>query len=256
MTLSVIIPAYESVTGVLIALNSLQSFQTPMRPVEYIVQDDASPTVLFPALIHPAHAHTYRNEQNGGFAYNCNEGAKHAHGDILLFCNQDVYAVPGWSEYWDAALLSAFEDSSVGIVAPRLLFPNGTIQSAAGVFDAAGQPIHRCLGWSNPHHPEVALPREVEWATGAALAFRREVWEQIGGFDTAYRMYWEDVDACMKVREAGYKIMYQPACTLVHSVGSTGGSPHFADGARLFRDRWVLSGKVKAGLTMPTVRFW
>ncbi|HLU09914.1 MAG TPA: glycosyltransferase family 2 protein [Oceanobacillus sp.] len=254
MNLSIIIPAYERLDDVLKCLNSLYFLRT--TDVEFLVQDDCSPSVYFPAVIPPPLAKVERNDTNGGFAVNCNRGAARATGDVLLFCNQDVYGVPEWSSGWDAALLAAFEDSSVGVVAPRLLFPNGAVQSCGGVFDAAYQPVHRCLGYSNPHHPEVATPCEIEWSTGAALAFRRECWEQIGGFDTNYPMYFEDVSACLSACERGWKVWYQPQCTLFHSVGSTGGSPMFPMSARRFKQQWVDSGKVKAGTTLATVRYW
>jgi GT2 family glycosyltransferase len=157
---------------------------------------------------------------------------------------------------WDTALLSAFDDPTVGIVGARLLFPDNRIQNAGGVFDALSQPTHRCLGWSNPHHAECSTRQEVQWTTGAALAIRTSLFVQLRGFDESYRMYWEDTDLCMRARQAGYKIMFEPTCTLIHQVGSTGGSPHFAAGARLFKQRWIDNGIVKAGTLTPTARFW
>jgi GT2 family glycosyltransferase len=252
--ISVIIPAYNDVAGVLSCLNSLQALATQAH--EFIVQDDASPEVDFRAVIHPAQARVSRNVVNLGFGGNCHAGAALAGGDLIAFVNQDIHAAPGWSDRWDAVLMSAFDDPAVGIVAPRLLFTNGAVQSCGGAFDALGQPIHRCIGWSNPHDPQIATAREVEWATGAFLVFRRECWTQIGGFDAGYRMYFEDADACLRARELGWKVWYEPRCTFVHTVGSTGGSSHFPASARRFKTLWLDSGKVKAGTAMPTVRYW
>lgn len=254
--ISIIIPAYNRLTDVLQALSSLQTLAA--MPHEYIVQDDASPDVPFPAFIPPTAATTYRNVINFGFAGNCNAGAANAHGDILFFVNQDVAAARDWSEAWDAGILSAFIDPKVGIAGARLLFPiNAGIQSAGGLFDGRGQPYHRCLGWSNPHHPEVSEPRPVSWVTGAALAIRREVFEQLGGFDTAYgRGYFEDVDLCVKAREAGWVVQYEPRCTLFHGVGASGGNPAFAQNAALFKSRWVDTGIVKPDTTIVHERFW
>lgn len=259
MKLSVIIPAYDDLKGVLNCLNSLQALAAPPNPhysVEYLVQDDCSPNIFFPAVIPMAIASTERNEHNLGFAGNVNSGAARATGDVLFIVNQDVFGVPGWSEAWDTAILNAFADPQVGIVGPRLLFGNGSIQSAGGLIDAGLAPFHRCLGYSNPHTPEVSQPRELSWATGAALAVRRKVWEQLGGFDTGYRMYFEDVNFCLQARELGWKIAYAPACTLIHSVGSTGGSPHFPASARRFKEQWVDSGKLKADVAAVYVKFW
>lgn len=254
LRLSVILPAYNHLDDVLRCFNSLQALAA--EPHEYLCQDDCSPDVFYPELIPPPMASVERNEVNLGFAGNANKGAARATGDVLLFCNQDVQAVQGWSEAWDNALLAPFADPAVGIVAPRLLFPTGAIQSCGGAFDAFTQPIHRCLGYSNPHDPRVATSGPVEWATGAALAVRRDVFKRLGGFDTVFRMYFEDADLCLRAREAGYHVWYEPACTLVHNPGSTGGSPHFAQSARTFRDRWVTTGKVKAGAQQPTMRYW
>lgn len=262
-TISVIIPAYDHLDGVLRCLNSLRALAANPNgaPHTYYVQDDASPNTFYPGLIPDEIASLERNETNLGFAANCNKAAQRAiekaTGDILLFVNQDVQAVYGWSDGWDAALLAAFADPRVGIVGARLLFPTGAIQSVGGVFDQLGQPAHRCLGWANPHYPACATAREVEWVTGAALAVRRAVFQALGGFDEGYvKGYFEDVDLCLRARLAGWNVWIEPRCTLIHSVGSTGGSPYFAQNARRFKQRWVDSGIVKPGTTPARQRFW
>lgn len=255
MKLSVVIPAYDRLPELLECLYSLRAY-SQTQP-EFIVQDDASPSYNAPAVIHPAFAHVQRNPHNVGFGSNCNAGAARASGDVLMFVNQDVYAVSEWSHGWDAAVLSAFEDAAVGIVGARLLFPTGQIQSAGGVFDAKCQPHHRCLGYSNPLYVEVNEPRPVSWVTGAALAVRRSLFEQAGGFNPAYeRGYFEDVDLCLNVREQGHTVQYEPRCTLIHRTGTSGGSPYFARNAALFRQRWVETGKVKPDVLAVKERFW
>lgn len=256
MKLSVIIPFYENLPEVLMCLNSLQAL-SGYAPHEYIVQDDTSPSVVGPAVIPPAVARVERNAANLGFAANVNAAARRATGDVLFIVNQDVYGVYGQSEAWDTALLTALAMPEVGIIGARLLFPTGAIQNAGGLFDAKGQPFHRCLGWSNINHPEVATAREVSWTTGAALAIRREVWERVGGLDEAYqRGYFEDVDLCLRVREAGFKVWYEPSCTLIHKTGTTGGSPMLAQNARLFKSRWVDTGKIKPDEPAVRERWW
>lgn len=255
MTLSVVIPAYEHLDDVMRCLNSLYFLRA--TDAEFLVQDDCSPSVFFPAVIPSPLAKVERNEVNGGFAVNCNRGAARANGDVLCFVNQDVYGVPEWSSAWDAAILEPFTDPDIGIVGARLLTPMGAIQSAGGSWDAACQPIHRCFGYSNPHHPEVATPCPVEWVTGAVLAIRRSLWERLGGFDTLYeRGYFEDVDLCMRAREAGYFVWYEPRCTLFHVTAQSGGNPLFANNARRFKQQWVDTGKVRAGTTLASVRYW
>lgn len=251
--ISVIIPAYNDVLSTLRAVNSLRAYSS--RPVECLIQDDASPEREFKPYIPHEVASVERNADNLGFAGNCNAAATRAHLPILLFANQDVWAA-GVSDGWNTALVRAFRDPTVGVVAPRLLFPDGSLQSAGGVFDAVCQPVHRCLGWKNLDHREIAEARDVTWATGAALAIRASLFRQLGGFDEGYRMYFEDVDLCLRVREAGFRIRYDPSITLIHQVGSTGGSLHFAASARQFKEKWVDSGKVKPEVFSVTVRYW
>lgn len=255
MKLSVVIPAFNGLDLVLRCLNSLQALAS--GPCEYLVQDDESPSVFYPGLIPPQMASVERNAANLGFAGNVNAGVARATGDVLFIVNQDVQAVYGWSEHWNEALLAPFEDAAMGMVGARLLHTNGAIQSAGGVIDANCQPWHRYLNYSNPHAPEVSTPGEVSWVTGAAMAIRADLFRQLGGFDTAYvNGYWEDVDLSMKVRQAGYRIWYEPRCTLVHAVGSTGGNPNFLKNALLWKSRWVDTGFVKPEVSYVHVRYW
>lgn len=256
LTLSVIIPLYNGLAQTLRALNTLQG--TAQVAHEYIVQDDCGQYDADIRLcFHPAQASIDVNAQNLGFAGNCNAGAARASGDILLFMNQDVFAVQPHSQDWDAAITKPFAfDNTVGIVGARLLFPDGSIQSAGGIYDARCQPFHRCLGYSDPNYHEVATPREVSWVTGAVLAVRRDVFERVGGFDTGYKSYFEDVALCESVKALGFKVWYEPSCTLIHEVGSTGGSPHFAASALRFRQQWVDTGKIKPDEGAVRANFW
>lgn len=253
MNISCIIPAYNHLDDVLRCAYSLGGHMA--GDCELIVQDDCSPDVDFTGLI--PFANVERNAVNRGFAGNCNAGATRAKGDIFFFVNQDVVAVPEWSQGWDNALRVAFADPQVGIVGARLLFPDGSIQSAGGLIDGGYAPIHRCLAYSNPRYCEVNEPQQVSWVTGAALAIRRELFTQVGGFDTGYvGGYFEDVDICLKVRELGYKVWYEPRCTLIHKVGSTGGNPNFGRNALRFKAIWVDSGKVKPDTAAIGARYW
>jgi GT2 family glycosyltransferase len=257
VNLSVVIPAYRNLQDILTCLNSLQATATDYRAIQWAVQDDCSDNMDLRFLIPPYVAAVERNPVNRGFAGNCNAGAARAAGDVIAFVNQDIVADGNMSRGWDATILAAFEDSSVGIVAPRLLFPDGKIQSAGGEFDNRLQPHHRCLGYSDLTNWEVNTPQSVSWATGAFLAIRREVFQQIGGFDEAYAGgYFEDVELCLRVRELGLKVWYEPRTSLVHKVGTSGGNPNFMRNASLFRERWVVPRKIQADVNAVLERWW
>lgn len=224
-----------------------------------LIQDDCSPNVDLTLLNGTSGTwEVERNPVNLGFPGNCNAGAARGTAPIIIFCNQDILAVKGMSDGWDAIISMAFKvHPEVGIIGPRLLFKNLAIQSAGGLFDRDCQPYHRCLGYVNPFTAEVSISREIPWVTGAFFAIRRNLFEQIGGFDMAYRGgYFEDVDMCLKVREVGYTTRYEPEATLIHDVGSTGGNSHFMHNAQFFHSRWVLSGKIKSDSTVRYVNFW
>jgi GT2 family glycosyltransferase len=201
--------------------------------------DDHSPDYNLMEIPLPNGLLKGRTEQNYGFAGNCNLGAQHAPGDVLLFLNQDcrVYENrPGWLE----AMIDVLERPNVGIVGPRLVFGNGAVQSVGGLFDGAKGPYHRDLGWANPFDRRLSLPERVSWTTGAALMIRRADFLKVGGFDMGYQGgYFEDVDLCMKVQtQLGKEVWYCPGATFVHDVGSTGGNPKFMENSRRFHALW------------------
>ena len=255
MNLSIIIPAYNNVVEVLECLNGMQALAAENAAVQYLVQDDCSPACDFRKLIMPYAASVVRNERNRGFSANCNAGAARASGDVLCFVNQDIEANQ-YSQVWDTVIRAAFQDEHVGIVAPRLLFPDGKIQSAGGIYDAHLQPHHRCIGYSNLDYWEVNTPEVVSWVTGAFLCIRRDVFQLIGGFDEAYVSYFEDVDLCERVKAAGFTIWYEPRISFTHKVATTGGSPHFMNSALTFKTRWVDTRKVKADVPVQLERWW
>lgn len=234
--ITVIIPAYNHLNLILRCLHSLKITAYRNDDIEYLVQDDCSPEYNLQKNIDNNLAKTKRNPINMGFSGTCNAAAERASTNILLFINQDVYAVEGLSNNWDATIYNTFDNSEIGIVGARLLFPNGSIQSAGGMFDLRKQPFHRYLGYGDRNFSEVSTPMSVPWVTGAALAVSREAFS---GFDRSYEGgYFEDVDLCLKIRERGFKVLYEPRCTFVHEVGCTGGNRNFKKNAILFNFRW------------------
>lgn len=255
MNISVVIPAFRDIADVLTCLNSLQATSSNFQQIQWVLQDDCSPNLDMRMLVPPYMASVERNEVNLGFAANCNRGAARATGDIIVFANQDIVA-SNLSVGWDTVIRAAFDDASVGIVAPRLLFPDGKVQSVGGGFDNHLQPYHRCLGYSNLDYWEVNTPQEVAWVTGAYLAIRREIFQQVGGFDETYISYFEDCDLCIRVKEAGYKVVIDPRVSFTHKVGSTGGSPHFMNSAMTFKKRYVDTRKLIADVPVVLERWW
>jgi GT2 family glycosyltransferase len=175
---------------------------------------------------------------NGGFSRGNNAGAVHATGDVLLFLNNDTLVQSDFV----APLLRRFEVSPrAGIVGPRLLNGDGSFQLSAGrlpsvaremldkAIAAAMDGAHRMA--SRFVERRFARPRLVEWVTGAALAIRRDVFEQVGGFDASFFMFFEDKDLCARARQAGFEVWFEPASELRHLRGGSA-DPHTA---RIYR---------------------
>lgn len=156
---------------------------------------------------------------NRGFSGANNLGASAANAPRLLFLNSDAFPTrPGWLEEM-ADTLDANPD--YGMLAPRLLFADGSIQHAGMV-----NRYHAHLGvWIN-HHPLMGFDpamdpctdlTEMPLVTGACMLMQRDVFDQLGGWDTDYIIGdYEDSDLCFKTRDAGLKIGYLPSVELVH----------------------------------------
>lgn len=174
---------------------------------------------------------------NYGFGRACNEGAKIARGELLVFLNNDTVVLPGWLE----ALVDAYRSTPcAGIVGAKLLYPDQTVQHAGMSFiwtEVSGRrvlwPTHLWRGYPSTA-PEVNREGEVDAVTGACLVIGRNLFEAVGGFDESYYMYFEDVDLNLKVRSRGRKVIYCPKSVVIHFESKSSPGP---DALRGIQDR-------------------
>ncbi len=162
--------------------------------------------------------HLIRNEKNLGFARACNMGLRAAHGhSIFVLLNQDTEVFPDWL----AKLVAPLQEyPSIGVVGSKAIFPNGKIQHAGGIINAQGLGTH--IGRGERDRGQYGVMRQVDFVTGAALAITRDAYDAAGGLDENFSpAYFEDVDWCYRVRNAGYHIVYVPDSMLVHKEGPT-----------------------------------
>jgi GT2 family glycosyltransferase len=181
-----------------------------------------------------------KNRSNQGFARACNQAAKIARGELLLFLNNDAVPLPGWLE----PLVELFgREPKVGCAGSRLLYPDGRVQHAGVVIkeNAGGAGIHpeHIFRLNRADSPWVNIQQELQCVTGACLATRRELFHKIGGFDESYVNGCEDIDFCFRIREPGFKVFYCPQSTLIHHESSSEGRFHH-DQANFVRlnERW------------------
>ena len=153
------------------------------------------------------------NSENLGFLHSTNRGAASARGRNLVLLNNDTEPQPGWLR---ALVDRAHSADDVGIVAAKLIYPNGSLQEAGGIVWADGEAWNFGNGW-DPGLPEYNYVREVDYGSAAALLVRSEVWQAVGGFDARYAPgYYEDADLCFAARDLGWRVMTSPrrsSCT-------------------------------------------
>lgn len=161
------------------------------------------------------------NEKNLRFLLNCNNAAESARGEYILFLNNDTQVQKDWL----SPLVSLMkQDTTTGMVGSKLLYADGYLQEAGGILwkDASA--------WNygnrqNPQDSEFNYVREVDYISGAAIMIRKNLWEEIGGFDTRYvPAYCEDSDLAFEVRKHGYKVVFQPKSVVVHFEGISNGT--------------------------------
>ncbi|HLH43201.1 MAG TPA: glycosyltransferase [Bryobacteraceae bacterium] len=171
------------------------------------------------------------------FATMNNLGAAIAQAPLLLFLNDDVRATQaGWLEMLAAQL--ARED--VGAAGAVLWYPSGTLQHAGvavGIHDGAGH-VGRHMR-SSALWPWLLSTRDVTAVTGACLAIRKDLFQELGGFDAEFPINYNDVDLCLRARERGYRIVNVGAPGLIHAECQTReGVIRFQERFRFFQ-RWA-----------------
>ncbi len=191
---------------------------------EVVVVDNGSAdgTALAVAGRFPA-VRLVRAEKNLGYAGGCNLGLRAARGTVLILLNGDVLAR---AEVLRALARTLRENPDIGALAPGLRTTAGGPQPFAfGRDPTLGYLLRR--GWravrrKGPLHDwGVTRPVEVDWVSGACLATRRDVVERVGLLDERFFLYFEDNDWCLRIRRAGFRVIYDPRWQVTHLGGAS-----------------------------------
>ncbi len=222
--LSIIVPVHNQSGYTRSCLASLAKYP-PHVPYDIFVVDDCSsddtPRLLADEARKDGRIRSIRNDNNTGFAGACNRGAAAASGEYLLFLNNDTEVLPDWCP----PLLSILENNpDIGIVGPKLCFPDRTVQHCGKIWKDTGTPL------SQPHHIYFASPcnapfvnksREYMMITGACIMVRRNEFLSIGPFDELYENGWEDDDLCYAYYHEGKRVFYCSESTVIHHQSKT-----------------------------------
>lgn len=160
--------------------------------------------------------------RNLGFAGGMNAGLRESaasQSELVACLNNDVILRPDWLRRLAEAMMA---DERIGVAGCKLLYPEGNlIQHAGGILHyPSALPDH--FGFRQPDTGQFEQIKDVDYVTGAALAVRREMLDQIGGFDEGfYPIYYEETDLCFRARAAGWRVVYIPQAVATHLESST-----------------------------------
>jgi len=170
------------------------------------------------------------------FSDKCNIGFLASRGDVVIMLNDDTQVItPDWIEQ----LLGHLEDPEVAMVGPMLLLEDGRIQSAGH----RNNPSPSNIGSGESSNSDgmwgiYAFARSLAGLTGACVAIRRSVYDQLGGFSLDYPINYNDVDFCFKVLDAGYRIVWTPMARLYHFESMTRARGVSQEEITLLECRW------------------
>lgn len=168
------------------------------------------------------------SSENLGFTGGNNLAGRHAQGKVLLLLNNDTRIERNLDKLIDQAMAD-----QVGAAGSRLVYGDGRLQFSVGFHHRPIRLVLSWLGLEKMHWLPSIFRRvqtdpsfydqshvAVDWVSGACLATRRDIWERLGGLDEAFFMYCEDVDYCLRVRNAGYQIPFVAESLVTHYEGA------------------------------------
>ncbi|HLY79855.1 MAG TPA: glycosyltransferase, partial [Caulobacteraceae bacterium] len=249
-SIQVVVPTRDNGLDVLQFVTSLVALaQAASRLRITVVDNGTTDTASLEALakLSAQPADVVRCDEPFNWSRLSNLGAARGGAEILVFANDDmVMLTPGW----DVTLAALLQRPEVGVVGAKLLYPDGAIQHAGILLGWNGRAIHDGL------YEEAAAPgpggrwqlrRRVAAVTGAFLAIRRSVFDEVGGFDEQrLAIGYSDLDLAFKVRERGLAVLYAPEIALTHYESKSRGMTHLREASRalddaelrLMRERW------------------
>ncbi len=210
---------------VTLATNFVRSViaQSSADGYKIIVVDDGFVDAELRALLdqHGHSTQTCPRIEHFSFAHKANFAISLVESGIVLLLNDDLEVI---SPDWIQQLAGQAARPAIGAVGCRLLFGDGTLQHAGigiGINGSAGHMFHRAPADGLEYAGFASIDRNYSAVTGAVMAFRKEVFDQVGGFDEQFRTDYNDLDFCLKCVEQGYRVVYTAAATLYHFHNSS-----------------------------------
>lgn len=222
------------------------------EPFETIVVDNGSidESVAYIRMTHPT-VKLVQNSSNLGFAAACNAGIRASTGEYIVLLNNDTKAPPEWlRELVKAADGAAPDIFAVGSVLMLYHHPE-RLNSTGALFSPMGGGFDLGLGEDAKGSNVSAEPYRTAIAPGAAVLYKRDLYNALGGLDDRFFLYFEDVELCYRAWKKGYGCLMAPAARIFHKHGGTAGPRDSPE--RIYwgqRNRFRSIGRNQSGKTL------
>lgn len=251
--IDVVIVNFNSTDYLLKCLKSIHEAPNGI-PLHVYVRDNASRdgtervTCQYPGI------EMERAPRNEGYSRSVNALLSKCRSPLVVLLNPDTVLRPN---FFDGIQAYMREHREVGILGPRIMNPDGTIQGSARTFPT---PLTALFGRNSfltrwfPNNPvsrknmihdrcDGKTPMPVDWVSGACMVVRKEVLDEVGFLDERFFMYWEDVDLCGRMWQAGWKVVYFPLVSVIHHVGGSSEKRLFPSIYEFHKSCWRLVAK-------------
>ena len=237
--ISILIPNKDEKESLKACLESIWQKSTYKNYEIIIIENNSTTEEIFEYYRELESAHenlrvvTWEKEFN--YSAINNFGARYATGEYLLFLNNDVTVItPDWLE----EMLGVCQRKEVGAVGVKLFYPDGTIQHAGCVVGLGGVAGHLFVdmpGDRTGYLHKASLLQDLSAVTAACMMMKKAVFWEAGGFTEKLAVAFNDVDLCLKVREKGWLIVYDPYVQLYHMESKTRGAEDDKQKVRRFQ---------------------
>jgi GT2 family glycosyltransferase len=225
---SVCIVSWNVADDLRACLESIRAQQTPPTYEVIVADNNSSDDSVAMVREQFPDVELIVNDENLGFAKATNQTLRAARGRYLMMLNPDTVLQPDCLEKLVAV---ADAHPEAGIVAPRLIYPDGSLQYSCRRFPTIAAAVYRntVFGRLFPEAEPAAeyimrdcdhdTQHDVDWASGACLLIRREAYKQVGELDEGFVWGSEDVDYCFRMHREDWGVLYSPVTEVVHAVG-------------------------------------
>jgi len=218
----------------------LESVNKTIQQIKFeviLIDNSSKDDGLAPILKRYPNTQLIENSKNVGFARANNQGAKIAIGDFLLFINPDTIMTEGAIE---SMLDYIRSDSSIGIIGPKVLNPDQTIQYSCRKFPTIWSGLFNRYSLMTRLFPNNRYSRDylmlgydhssigsVDWVSGCCMMTPASIFRKTNGFDENYFLFIEDVDLCQAIKKISLRVVYFPNSIIFHKISSSNSKSTF-----------------------------